>query len=393
MAAGLGRPQHGVELTADVAVVGLGAMGTAALWRLASRGADVVGFERFQPGHALGSSHGATRILRAAYSEGPQYVPLLLDALGLWRRLGLESGQALFQQTGALLIGPPDAEVVAGALRSAREHQLPHSTLDRAEMARRYPQHRLAAGELGVLDELGGVLFPETSITAAATIARARGAVIHEGARVDRIEPHASHVDIVVGSDRHRVRHAVICAGPWLQDLVSFMGVELAVERQVMTWFVAESPELFAPGRFPVFVRESAGGRICFGIPDMGDGLVKVGAHHGGEVVHPDSIDRSVDSRDFEMAETFVAAQIDGLVPSVARAVVCMYTNTPDEHFIIGPMPGAPNVTILSACSGHGFKFAPVIGEIAADLALLGGTKYEIGMFSPDRVLQSPSAG
>ena len=168
--------------------------------------------------------------------------------------------------------------------------------------------------------------------------------------------------------------------------LVSIPGCELAIERQVMTWFTSASSDLFAPSRFPVFVRELADGRIAFGVPDMGDGLVKVGIHHGdGDIVHPDSTDRSVHPRDFETAEAFVGANIDGLLPSVAKATVCLYTNSPDSHFLIGPMHGVPNVTIVSPCSGHGFKFAPVIGEIAADLALLGGTNYEIGMFSPGR--------
>ena len=158
-----------------------------------------------------------------------------------------------------------------------------------------------------------------------------------------------------------------------------------------MTWFRSSSPDLFAPSRFPAFVRELADGRIGFGIPDMGDGLIKVGIHHGaGDIVNPDSVDRSVHPRDYEATEAYAAATIDGLLPSMAKATVCLYTNSPDEHFVVGEMPGAPNVTIVSPCSGHGFKFAPVIGEIAADLALKGGTDYAIEMFSPSRFNSPP---
>ncbi len=375
-----------MERTADVAVVGLGAMGTAALWRLASRGASVVGFERFAPGHMLGSSHGATRIFRTAYFEDTQYVPLLLAALEWWRRLELESRRELLTQIGGLMIGPPEGALITGALRSVHEHRLPHRVLQRSAMARQYPQHKLAAGDVAILDELAGVLFPEDSIAAAHALAKDRGAVVHSGAAVERIEPASTHVGIAVGSDSFRVRHAVVCAGPWVPDLISIPGCEFAIERQVMSWFRGSSPDLFAPSRFPVFVRELADGRIGFGIPDMGDGLVKVGIHHGdGEIVRPDSTDRSVHPRDYETTESFVGSNIDGLLPSVAKATVCLYTNSPDSHFVVGPVPGVPNVTVVSPCSGHGFKFAPVIGEIAADLALRDGTDYEIDMFSPGR--------
>ena len=361
-------------------------MGSAALWRLASRGASVVGFERFEPGHSLGSSHGATRIFRTAYFEDAKYVPLLLAALEWWRRLEVESARELLTQIGGLMIGPPESALISGALHSVHQHRLPHRVLERAAMATRYPQHKLAVGDVAILDELAGVLFPEASIAAATALAKDRGASVHCSAAVERIEPGASHVDIVVGSQRLRVRHAVVCAGPWVEDLITLPGCRFAIERQVMTWFKGSAPELFTPSRFPVFVRELADGSIGFGLPDMGDGLIKVGIHHGaGEIVRPDSMDRSVHSSDSALTESYVASTLDGLRPTVAKATVCLYTNSPDEHFVVGPLPGEPNVTIVSPCSGHGFKFAPLIGEIAADLALQGGTDHPIGMFSPSR--------
>jgi sarcosine oxidase len=376
--------------TADVAVVGLGAMGSAAMWRLASRGASVVGFERFEPGHEFGSSHGASRIFRAAYFEDTRYVPLLVAALEWWRRLERESARELLLQIGGLMIGPPDGPLITGSLKSVNEHRLPHRILDRAAMAARYPQHKLVAGDVAILDELAGVLLPEETIAASVALAKDRGAAIHSLSAVQRIEPSAGHVDLIVGADTLKFRHAVVCAGPWLPDLISIPGCELQIERQVITWFKSATPDSFAPDRFPAFVRELADGTIGFGIPDMGDGLIKVGIHHGdGEIVNPDSMDRSVQRRDYETTESFATAYIDGLMPSVAKAMVCLYTNSPDSHFVIGQVPGVPNMTIVSPCSGHGFKFAPLIGEIAADLALKGGTDYAIEMFSPNRFAQS----
>ena len=369
-------------------------MGSAALWRLASRGASVVGFERFEPGHEFGSSHGATRIFRAAYFEDTRYVPLLLAGLEWWRRLEQESGRELLLQVGGLMIGPPDGPLISGSLKSVEEHRLPHRILDRAAMAARYPQHKLAGGDVAIFDELAGVLRAEESTRACVAVAQDRGAAVRNRALVQRIEPGTTHVDMAVDGETVRVRHAVMCAGPWVPDLISIPGCELEIERQVLTWFKSSTPEAFAPNRFPAFVRELADETIGFGIPDMGDGLIKVGIHHGdGEIVHPDSMDRSVQQRDYATTESFAAAYLDGLLPSVAKATVCLYTNSPDSHFVLGQMPGVPNVTIVSPCSGHGFKFAPLIGEIAADLALKGGTDYAIDMFSPIRFAPSQAAG
>jgi len=163
-----------MEGTADVAVLGLGAMGSAALWRLASRGASVVGFERFEPGHEFGSSHGASRIFRAAYFEDTRYVPLLVAALEWWRRLEQESARELLVQIGGLMIGPPDGPLITGSLKSVNEHRLPHRILDRAAMAASYPQHKLVAGDVAILDELAGVLLPEETIAACLALAKSR---------------------------------------------------------------------------------------------------------------------------------------------------------------------------------------------------------------------------
>jgi sarcosine oxidase len=376
--------QHELIMTTDVIVVGAGTMGSLALWRLASRGVAALGLEQFAPGHDRGSGHGESRMTRTAYFEGPEYVPLVQAALPLWRELEAEAGVELLTMTGGLMIGRPDGELVGGALRSARAHGLACELLGAAEAAARFPQHRLARDEVALWEEDAGVLRPERAIRAAAERAVALGAELVTGVRVTAIEADGDGVAVRTGDAVHRARHAIVCAGPWLGRLLPELGLPLDVERQVMTWFPAADPALFAPDRFPVFVHERAD-RAAYGLPSLDRATVKVAIHHGGRGGDPDALDRAVTEADMAPAAAYVAEVLPGLTPVPSRAVVCMYTNTPDLHFVVGPA-GPPGVTVVAACSGHGFKFAPVMGEIAADLALAGRTAHDIAGFSPARL-------
>lgn len=369
-------------MTTDVIVVGAGTMGSMALWHLAGRGVAAVGLEQFSPGHDLGSGHGESRMTRTAYFEGPEYVPLVQAALPLWRRLEAEAGADLLTVTGGLMIGRPDGELVAGSLRSARAHGLPCELLGPAEAGLRFPQHRLAADEVALWDEGAGVLRPEPAIRAAAERARALGAELVVGARVTAIEADAGGVTVRAGDATYRAGQAIVCAGAWLGRLLPDLGLPLQVERQVMTWFPATDPAAFAPDRFPVFVHER-GDRAGYGLPSLDGATVKVAVHHGGRAGDPDGLDRTVTEADIAPAAAMVADTLLGLTPVPSRAVVCMYTNTPDLRFAVGRV--GPSLTVVSACSGHGFKFAPVLGEIAADLALDGRTAHEVAGFSPLR--------
>jgi sarcosine oxidase len=370
-------------MTTDVIVIGAGSMGSMALWRLARRGVAAVAFEQFAPGHDLGSGHGESRMTRTAYFEGPEYVPLVQAALPLWRQLEAEAGVELLTMTGGLMIGRRDGGLVPGALHSARAHGLACELLGPGEAAARFPQHRLAAGEVALWEEGAGVLRPERAIRAAAGRAVALGAELVTGVRVTAIEPDAYGVTVRAGDAVHRARHAIVCAGPWLGRLLPDVGLPLEVERQVMTWFPAPDPAAFAPDRFPVFVHEG-GERTGYGLPSLDGATVKVAIHHGGRPGDPDALERAVTESDVAPAAAFVADTLRGLTPVPSRGVVCMYTNTPDRHFVVGEV-GPASVTVVSACSGHGFKFAPVMGEIAADLALEGRTTHDIGRFSPAR--------
>ena len=383
-------PNMSFIMATDVIVVGTGTMGSMALWRLARRGVRAVGLEQFAPGHDRGSGHGESRMTRTAYFEGPEYVPLVQAALPLWRELEAEADVELLTMTGGLMIGRPDCELVAGALRSARAHGLACELLGPADTAARFPQHRLAADEVALWEEGAGVLRPERAIRAAAERAVALGAELLTGTRVTAIEASADGVTVRAGDAAYRARHAIVCAGSWAGRLLPDLGLPLAVERQVMTWFPAVDPSAFAPDRFPVFVHDREG-RVGYGLPSLDGATVKVAIHHGGRPADPDAPDRTITEADVAPAAAFVEEALRGLAPLPSRAVVCMYTNTPDLHFVVG-RPGPASLTLVAACSGHGFKFAPVMGEIAADLALQGRTAHDIAGFSPQRSLPSGRA-
>lgn len=369
----------------DVAVIGLGAMGSAALWRLAARGAAVAGFEQFTPGHDRGSSHGESRAIRTAYFEGAQYVPLVRRSFALWRELERESGTPLLTARGALMIGPPSGELIAGVLASAAAHELAHEVLDAAQMRRRYPQHRLLADEVAVFEEAAGVLQPEGAILAMVARAERLGARVHRHAAVTGLDVDGGEVRLRVGDELHRARHAIVAAGPWLGRFLPSSALPLRVERQVLAWFPVHQPARYAPERFPVFACETAPGRLRYGFPTLDGKTIKLAVHHEGEATDPETIDRAIRARDLEPLAAFIRERLPGVEPATARGRVCMYTNTPDEHFIVGSPPGMPAVTVVSACSGHGFKFAPIIGDAVADLALDGATAQPIDLFSPAR--------
>jgi len=379
-------PRMDGDFDADVMVVGLGAMGSMALWRLARRGARVVGFDRFEPPHAFGSSHGESRIIRTAYYEGPGYVPLVREAFGLWRELEAESGATILTMTGALMVGSPSSEVVAGALASAREHRLEHEVLNGAEVGRRFTRHRLLDHEVAVHEPSAGFVRPEAGIAAALGRARALGARTITGHAVERVEPMPGGVKVLAAGRTWRGRHAVVCAGAWNgAGLVDGLDVKLEVTRQCMVWFRPRTPALHLPEVAPVFVHDIGGSPALFGygFPSVDGETVKIGVAARTAPQDPEAIDRAIHPADLDAASDYVRSALPDLDPTPVRAVVCLQENSPDRHFVIGAV--APRITVLAGFSGHGFKFAPVIGDLAADLALHGRTSRSIAPFSPQR--------
>jgi sarcosine oxidase len=261
---------------------------------------------------------------------------------------------------------------VAGVLASARENRLTHRVFDQSEMARLYPQHRLAAGDVAVLDEQAGFLRPERSVAAAAARAEALGARLLTETRVTSVEASANGVVIETSRGRFAADRALVAAGPWTLNLLPQLDLPLEVERQVMAWLAVDDPASFDPTRFPIFIREVTRGRFRYGFPSTDGRSIKVAVHHEGRNADPDSVDRKVGDGDLLPIRDFAREHLLGVTGEVVDARVCMYTNTPDERFIATSPAGMRGVTVLSACSGHGFKFAPLIGELMAELILDG---------------------
>lgn len=355
---------------ADVAIIGMGAMGSLSAWRLAARGARVIAFERFRPGHDRGSSHGDTRIFRTAYFESPDYVPLLHRAGRMWRELETETGAELLTMTGGLAIGEPDGGLVAGVLASAEQHHLPHRVLDATQMKSLYPLHHLSAVEVAIREDEAGFLRPERAVAAAAARAEALGARVMLETEVTSIESAAGGVVVESSRGRYTVERALVAAGPWTAKLLPGLRLPLTVERQVQAWLAVDDPPAFSPARFPIFIREVEGGRFRYGCPTTDGRSIKLGVHHEGAEADPDSIDREIADADVEPLKAFARDMLHDVSDRVVDACVCMYTNTPDERFIAISPAEMPGVTVLSACSGHGFKFASVIGELMADAIL-----------------------
>jgi sarcosine oxidase len=391
--------QHTVDT--DVVVVGLGAMGSMALWRLAQRGVRVVGIEQFAPGHARGSSHGGSRIFRVAVFEGAPYVPVAQLAHRVWRELEHDSGEELLVTTGALMFGHPASDVVAGSRQVIEEFDLPHERYDDAgEMRRRWPQFAFADTDVGVLDRDGGALRPERAIRAACQEATRLGAEILPSAAALSVDTDGGGVRVDTGGTVIRADRAVLAVGAWTNQLLPGAGLPLEVRRAVMTWFGGTPAGLYQPDRLPVFI--SGGGRAGddgaggWGVPDV-DGLgLKLGHHDPSAVqllARPEDNSPVVTGGDTAPASAFCRATFPGLDPRPAHVQVCMTTHTPDQDFVVGPMPGAEQVTLMAGFSGHGFKHAAGLGEITAQLIADGGSAYDLGPFRADRFSPAPRTG
>jgi sarcosine oxidase len=369
----------------DVIVIGLGAMGSAAAAALARRGAAVLGIERFGAVHDRGSSHGASRIVRMAYFEHPDYVPLLRRAYAGWARLEAATGRSLITWCGALMIGHPDGAVVAGTLDSVRRWDLPHELLDGAAMAAAFPQFVLGDGEVAVFERNAGVVHPEGAVRSQLDDAAAHGALL-------RFESAVSGWDIadggvVVDAEGVRVsaRRLVITAGPWAQRLLDHR-FPLDPVRTVTYHYAPPDAGTFAAQRFPAFVWELGASDSLYGMAEPATGTCKFGFHHRRTPTDPDDLDRSVSPAETAAMDEQLAGRIPGVAGPCVATTVCMYTMTPDEHFVVGHLPSSDGVVSVAAgFSGHGFKFAPVVGEVLADLAIDGGTDAPIALFDPTR--------
>ena len=393
------------ERAADVVVVGLGVAGSAVLRHLARQGASAIGIDRLHPPHDRGSSHGASRITRLAIGEGHEYVPLVQRSHVLWRELEAETGAALMLTTGGLVIATPDSrgahfhgrpgffERTVGA---AERFGIAHEQLDADEIARRWPALQPRGDERGYFEPEAGLLRPEACVQAQLAAAERDGATVRLGETVRRIDVDGGRPAVVTDRSRIAAAQVVVAAGPWLPTLLPEReAAPFEVRRQVLHWFRTETPALHAPERMPVFIwMHGARGDAFYGMP-MADrhAGVKVATEQVLATTTADAVERRVNAEETAaMYETHVRGRLPGLRPTTVHDATCLYTSLPEGRFVVDRHPTSDGVTIVSACSGHGFKHAAAIGEAVAD-TLLGRTpRVDLAPFAWNRIgLPDPS--
>jgi len=372
----------------DVIVIGLGGMGSAAAYHLAKRGQRVLGLEKFTPAHDKGSSHGGSRIIRQSYFEDPAYVPLLLRAYELWDELAADSAREVYRITGGLFIGAPDCLTLAGSLRASREWDLPHEVLDAAEIRSRFPTFTPDAGDIALYEAKAGFARPELTVQAHLDLAEKAGATLQFGEEVLEWAGASGGVTVRTRRGTYTAGQLVICPGAWAPQLLAEFGIPITVERQVLYWLDPVGGT--APFTdHPIFIDENADGMQIYGFPaiDGPRGGVKVAFFRKGVVCTPETIDRTVHDHEIREMRDHIAELVPALNGPCLYSATCMYSNTPDQHFVIARHPDSENVTVACGFSGHGFKFVPVVGEILADHAIDGGTGHPISLFDPKRLV------
>jgi len=370
----------------DVIVVGVGGIGSAAAYHLASRGVDTLGLERFDIPHNQGSSHGITRIIRKGQYEDPEYVPLAERSYELWRELETVSGRDLLHITGGIDAGPPDGDVFSSSRQSCEQHNIDYEILSGEEVNDRFPGYDLPADHKAVYQPESGFLVPEQCIIAHVEAAQERGAEIHAREAVTDVSTaEEGGVRVTTDRDTYHADEVVVTVGAWAREFLPELADKLLPVRQVLAWLQPSEPELFDPANFPVFIHETETERF-YGFPRFDvPGFKFARFNHFEEAVDPDTMDREPNDRDEEMLRSYAQQYFpEGAGPTM-RLSTCLFTNTPDEHFILDSAPERPRVTVGAGFSGHGFKFASAIGEILADLALDGQTNHDISLFAEDR--------
>jgi len=370
----------------DVAIAGLGGMGSAIAAHCASRGASVVGLEQFGPAHDRGSSHGKTRMIRQAYFEDGAYVPLVRRSYELWRTLEEQTREKLLRITGVLSAGRENGEIISGTQQAAAQHDLAVESWTRKQLHERYPSLQLLEDEVALFEPDAGVLDPERAVQAHLKVAQTAGAQLRFQTLMRGWETADSGVQIrLYDNTQLTSRVLVLSLGPWFKETLEALGVPIRVQRNVQVW-LSPGTGAYDAGEFPAFLLDRAGlPAPLYGFPDFGDG-VKAAFHGFGQLTTADEIDRKVDmDRDVIPVMRAMDRWMPGAAGTFREAKPCIYSLTPDANFVIDRHPRHANVILCGGFSGHGFKFAPVIGEIAADLALDGGSRHRIDFLSLKR--------
>jgi sarcosine oxidase len=376
----------------DVVVVGFGAMGSATAWALARRGARVLVLDQFPPGHTRGSSHGESRIIRQLYFEHPLYVPILRRAYALWGELESDVGVPLLCLGGGLTLGPRTGRIVPGAREAAKRYGLGYEELDADGVASRFPAIRPPDDYVGLWDPRGGYIRADAAMQAFHTVGSRLGVELRTEEVMTHWLPDGDGVTVETTAGRYRADQLVLCVGPWAPRLLGELNLPLAVERQVLVWFdPPQSPDLFDVAHFPIFVYEYQAGDTAYGFPRLSTG-VKAAVFHGGPAVpDPDTVQSPVTDDEIEAVREALSAAFPSIASAPVRSTTtCLFTNTPDSRFVIGWHPAHRQVLVCSPCSGHGFKFAPAIGDINAELLTTGTSTVDLSPFEVTRFMSGP---
>jgi sarcosine oxidase len=382
----------------QVIVLGLGAMGSAAVYQLAKRGVRVLGFDQFDPPHNFGSSHGDTRITRKAIGEGPVYSPLSLRSYEIFSEIEKQVGEELLRITGGLMISSDRrtgtahvANFFSQTLQAAKQYNIKHEVFTAEDMRKRFPQFAVKSDELGYYEYDAGFLRPEKCVRAQLDLAKANGAEIHTGEKVLEIRESDGGVCVRTAADTYTAKQAIVSAGSWLTQLIGDHYEDyFKVTRQALFWFDIENCyEQFVPPKFPVFIWETQGAEGMYGIPavDGPRGGVKMSSSAYMQRTSPDEVARTVSP---EEIETMYKLQIAPFFPLVGKkcikSAVCLYTRTETAQFVIDRLHPSGSIIVCSACSGHGFKHSAAIGEALAQLATDGASTIDLSTMTFDRL-------
>lgn len=366
-------------MTYDVAVIGVGSMGASTCLALAKRGVKVVGLEQFELGHRNGSAHGLARLFRMSYFEHNDYVPLLKTSYDLWKEWGELSGEELLILNGLILFGPQDSEIQQGVRSSAKEHELKIEDIDLTSANKRFPEFKINQGMHGIYDSRAGYLLVDRAVKQMTKLAIQNGAEIKERTKLVSWKKQGAEFHVATDEETITAKKIIFTAGAWTQGLLNDLGMELKIYRNWLYWFGLKDKGAYPNPDFPCYAFETPEG-FFYGIPDVDNRGIRVALHLPGEpMARPSELNDQECGEDMPLVEDFVAKHMKGVDPIPCETAPCIYTMSRDQHFIIDKHPGIEGVALAGGFSGHGFKFAPAVGEILADYVLEGKTEHPAG--------------
>jgi sarcosine oxidase len=385
----------------DVLVIGLGAMGAATVYQLAKRGVKVKGVDQFTPPHTRGSTHGETRITRAAIGEGLQFVPLAMRSHQLWREIEHESGETLFNACGGLILARAGREswmhdqrdFLGNTFRAAEAFGIAHERLSARDIAARFPQFVLQGDEYAYFEPGAGYLAPEACVRAQLQLAAQYSADLSYGEKVICLTSAGKQTIVETDRARYTPGTTIVTAGPWVPTLLPTLAARLTIRRQVLYWFEREVSNVSADSilsyradNFPIFIWHWGAGEddVFYGFPQIDDANnIKVASEQRALFTTPEAVDRIVSQTEItEMYANHIAGKLRGISARCVKAATCLYTNAPAANFIIDRLPDAPDTIVVSACSGHGFKHSAAIGEAVATMAISRATPKVLTPFA-----------